>query len=184
MGRKNSITNWFKRISSIGILSLASIAAANAQVVPKVPKGIDSCKLLRDAGRGSAVMTHTDYLAAGSRWMSCACIDGPDALKTQWRVRFGFVSKESGAPVAVLPMEALSDLVILRSGPSVPTVVMPPGPMTFTVTNTNDSGSGSPGKPSPGCQRLIRGGHDRFQHPGAGVQTITRHQLCRRSRTR
>src|SRR5437762_668650 len=97
--KMNSITNCGKRITSIVILSLGLTAAVHAQLVPKVPKGIDSCKLLRDAGRGSAVMAHTDYVAA-----ACEYIDGPDALKTQWRMRFGFVSKESGAPVAVVPM--------------------------------------------------------------------------------
>ncbi len=142
--KTNSITNCGKRITSIVILLLGLIAAVHAQVVPKVPKGIDSCKLLRDAGRGSAVLAHTDYVATGSHWMSCEYIDGPDTLNTQWRVSFGFVSNESGAPVAGLPMDALSDLAILRNGPRVPTVVMTPAPMmTFTVTNINDSGSGS-----------------------------------------
>ena len=169
MGSKNSITNWFKGISSIGILSLVSIAAANTQVVPKVPKGIDSCKLLRDAGRGSAV----DYMAAGSHWMSCEYIDGPDALKTPWRASFGFVSNESGAAVAVLPLDALSDLVILRNGPSVPTAVITAPPMTFTVTNTNDSGPGSlrqailDANANAGADMIV------FNIPGASVQTIT-----------
>ena len=40
-------------------------------------------------------------------------------------------------------MDALSDLVILRNGPSLPTVFMTPAPMTFTVTNTNTIGPGS-----------------------------------------
>src|SRR5262245_28240423 len=141
--KTNSITNCAKRITSIVILSLGLIAAVHAQVVPKVPKGIDSCKLLRDAGRGSALMAHTGYLAAGSHWLSCEYIEGLDALKTQWRASFGFVAEESGAPVVVLPMDALSDLLILRNGPSVPPVVMTPALMTFTVTNTAASGPGS-----------------------------------------
>ena len=143
MSKTNSIANRNKRIISIAVLSLASIAA-HAQVVPKVPKGIDSCKLLRDARPVSALLAHTGYVAAGSHRMSCELIDGPDALKPQWRVSFGSVSNESGAPFAVPPMDALSDLLMLRKGPIVPTVVMTPAPMmTFTVTNINDSGSGS-----------------------------------------
>src|SRR5258708_1101639 len=117
-------------------------------------------------------MAHTDYVAAGSHWMSCEYIDGPDALKTQWRVSFGFVSNESGAPVAVLPMDALSDFVILRNGPVVPTAVMTLAPMTFTVTNTNDSGPGSlrqailDANAHAGADMIV------FTIPGAGVNTI------------
>src|ERR1043166_6719702 len=117
MSKTNSIANRNKRIISIAVLSLASIAT-HAQVVPKVPKGIDSCRLLRDARPVSALLAHNGYVAAGSHWMSCELIDGPDALKPQWRASLGFVSNVSGAPVTMLPTDALSDLVILRNGPS------------------------------------------------------------------
>jgi hypothetical protein len=172
MSKTNSIANWNKRIISIAILSLGLIAAAHAQVVPKVP-GIDSCKLWRDALPGSALLARTGYIAAGSHWRSCESTDGSDALRTQWRASFGFVSNESGAPVAVLPMDALGDLLMLRNGPRVPTVVMTPAPMTFTVTNTNDSGSGSlrqailDANANAGADTIV------FNIPGAGVHTIT-----------
>jgi hypothetical protein len=52
-----------------------------------------------------------------------------------------------GRPVAALPMrlneDALSDLVILRSGHSAPTVVNTAAATSFIVTNTDDSGPGS-----------------------------------------
>ncbi|HZI87169.1 MAG TPA: carboxypeptidase regulatory-like domain-containing protein, partial [Pyrinomonadaceae bacterium] len=54
-----------------------------------------------------------------------------------------------GEPKAVLPMrlnsDALSDLVVLRTGHAAPTILnSPQGPQsTFTVTNTNDTGAGS-----------------------------------------
>jgi hypothetical protein len=52
-----------------------------------------------------------------------------------------------GEPVAVLPMrlnaDALSDLVILRSGQVTPSVTITAPAMTFPVINTNDSGPGS-----------------------------------------
>jgi hypothetical protein len=52
-----------------------------------------------------------------------------------------------GQPVAALPMrlnaDALSDLVILRSGNIAPTVVKTAAAATFIVTNTEDSGVGS-----------------------------------------
>src|SRR5437016_3337378 len=170
--KTNSITNCGKRITSIVILLLGLIAAVHAQVVPQVPKGIDSCKLLRDAGRGSAVLAHTDYVAGGSHWMSCEYIDGPDALKTQWRVSFGFVSNESGAPGAVLPSDALSDLVILRNGPVVPTAVITLAPMTFTVTNTNDSGPGSLRQAILDANANAGADIITFDIPGSGPHTI------------
>jgi len=146
------------------VLFLAIAFAVSAANVPGQKK--------RDAGRGSAVMAHTHYVPAGSQWMSCEYIDGPDALKPQWRVSFGSVSNESGAPVAVLPMDALSDLLILRNGPSVPAVFMTPAPMTFTVTNTNTIGPGSlrqailDANANPGADTIV------FNIPGAGVHTI------------
>ncbi|HKQ08563.1 MAG TPA: hypothetical protein VJ464_25805 [Blastocatellia bacterium] len=52
-----------------------------------------------------------------------------------------------GQPSAVLPMrlsgDALSDLIIMRSGRTAPTVVFTLPLSTFVVTNTNDDGSGS-----------------------------------------
>ncbi len=52
-----------------------------------------------------------------------------------------------GDPVAVMPMrlnnDALSDLVILRTGHSAPSVAETAPVSTFAVTNTSDSGSGS-----------------------------------------
>src|SRR5215510_12616599 len=73
--------------------------------------------------------------------------------------------------VAVLPMDALSDLVTLRNGASVP-VVMTVAPMTFTVTNTNDSGSGSlrqailDANANSGADKIV------FTIPGLGGHTI------------
>jgi hypothetical protein len=72
----------------------------------------------------------------------------------------------------MLPMDALSDLLILRNGPSVPTLVMTLAPMTFTVTNTNTIGPGSlrqailDANANPGADTIV------FNIPGAGVHTI------------
>jgi hypothetical protein len=53
----------------------------------------------------------------------------------------------AGGARAALPLrmtrDSLEGLVVLRSGRSAPTVVLPSAVMTFTVTNTNDSGAGS-----------------------------------------
>ncbi len=50
-------------------------------------------------------------------------------------------------PIAVLPLQlngdALSDLVMLSSGQSTPTIALSAPAAIFTVTNTNDSGAGS-----------------------------------------
>jgi len=171
--KTNSITKCGKRITSIVILLLGLIAAVHAQVVPKVPKGIDSCKLWRDARPVSALLARTGYIAAGSHWMSCESSDGPDALRTQWRASFGFVSNESGASVAGLPMDALGDLLMLRNGSRVPTVVMTVPLMTFTVTNTNDSGSGSLRQAILDANANAGADMIDFNIPGAGVHTIT-----------
>lgn len=56
-----------------------------------------------------------------------------------------------GNPLAVLPMrlntDALSDLVVLRSGATVPSVVMTAPANTFTVTSTDDTGDCQTGNP-------------------------------------
>jgi hypothetical protein len=80
-----------------------------------------------------------------------------------------------GEPRMVLPMrlneDALSDLVVLRSGRSMVTVLMTQTQSAFTVTNTNDSGSGSLGKFS---RRQSESGADTigFNIPGQGPQAI------------
>ncbi len=81
-----------------------------------------------------------------------------------------------GEPQMVLPMrlneDALSDLVVLRSGRSVVTVVMTQTQSVLTVTNTNDSGSGSlrqailDANLSPGADTIS------FSIPGQGPHTI------------
>jgi hypothetical protein len=82
-----------------------------------------------------------------------------------------------GSPVAVLPMrlngDALSDLVVLRTGQGAPTVVMTDPVAIFAVTNTNDSGVGSlrqaiiDANASPGADAIY------FDIPTAAVPTIT-----------
>ncbi len=83
-----------------------------------------------------------------------------------------------GEPLAALPMrlncDALSDLVVLSEGLSVPTVALTEAASVFTVTNTNDSGPGSlrqaiiDANNSPGMDAVD------FDFPGPSTtQTIT-----------
>ena len=83
-----------------------------------------------------------------------------------------------GEPVAALGMrlnlDAISDLVVLRSGVSAPTVIVSTPAATFTVTNTNDDllpGSLrkaiSDANGSPGADLI------NFNIPGAGTKTIS-----------
>lgn len=79
-------------------------------------------------------------------------------------------------PIAVLPMrlngDAVSDLVILRSGRSVPTVFVTEPAATFIVTNTADDGPGSlrdaitQANNNPGADTIS------FNIPGPGPHTI------------
>ena len=79
--------------------------------------------------------------------------------------------------VAVLGMrlneDALSDLVVLKSNATAPTVIMTTPASTFSVTNTNDSGAGSlrtaisSANSNPGADSIS------FAIPGSGTQTIT-----------
>ncbi|HEY6045685.1 MAG TPA: hypothetical protein VIU65_03725, partial [Pyrinomonadaceae bacterium] len=120
--KASSMANWCRQIIASAILLIVSIAAANAQVVPKAR----------------------------------------------------FASNQSDALAAGLPMDTLSNLLMLRNGPSLAAVLMTPAPMlTFTVTNTNDSGSGSLRQAildanfSAGPDMIV------FNIPGAGVHSIT-----------
>jgi len=79
-------------------------------------------------------------------------------------------------PLAVLPMRLNSDarrsLVVLNSGHSSPSVLLPQAAMTFTVTNTNDAGDGSlrqainDSNGNPGTDTI------QFNIRGSGVHTI------------
>ncbi len=82
-----------------------------------------------------------------------------------------------GEPLAVLPMrlnsDALSDLVILRSGQSSPVIILTSPTQTYVVTNTNDDGPGSlrqavtDANEHPGPDSIV------FRVPGQGPHTIT-----------
>lgn len=82
-----------------------------------------------------------------------------------------------GEPVAVIGMrlnvDALSDLVVLKSDDSAPTVIPTTPAATFTVINTADSGAGSlrqaiiDANINPGTDLI------NFLIPGSGTQTIT-----------
>jgi FG-GAP-like repeat len=82
-----------------------------------------------------------------------------------------------GKPSAVLPMrlngDALSDLVILRSDRSAPSVLVTAAQSTFVVANTNDGGPGSlrqailDANASAGADQIT------FSISGSGVHTIT-----------
>ncbi|HXF41895.1 MAG TPA: hypothetical protein VN687_19420 [Blastocatellia bacterium] len=81
-----------------------------------------------------------------------------------------------GEPVAVLPVraneDALSDMVVLRSGRTAPTILETTASMIFTVLNTNDRGPGSlrqailDANASPGFDFID------FRIPGDGVPII------------
>jgi uncharacterized repeat protein (TIGR01451 family) len=81
-----------------------------------------------------------------------------------------------GEPIAVLTMrlnsDALSDLVVLRSGQTEAAFTLTEPQSTLAVTNTNDSGDGSlrqailDATASPGANAIT------FNIPGSGVQTI------------
>ncbi len=76
----------------------AAIANVSAQVVPKVPKGLDACKLLLDALPAKPVIDNPNYRSLGSHWNQCEYTDAPqDLLNAQWRVSFGFAPRDSVA---------------------------------------------------------------------------------------
>jgi CSLREA domain-containing protein len=96
-----------------------------------------------------------------------------------------FVSLDSEfSPTAILPMrlnkDALSDLVVLREGSFVPTVLLTAAASTFVVTTTDDNSSGHCDGSEPcSLRRAIElanatPGADeiRFNIPGSGVHTI------------
>jgi uncharacterized protein (TIGR03437 family) len=82
-----------------------------------------------------------------------------------------------GEPVALLPMrlnaDALSDLILLKSGPNKLAAVMSEAGMTFTASSTNDSGPGSfrqailDANANAGADMIV------FNLPGSGPHTIT-----------
>jgi conserved repeat domain len=81
-----------------------------------------------------------------------------------------------GEPAAVLPMrlnsDGLDDLVILRDGASLPSVLLTAPLTTFTVTNTNDSGSGSLRQAIISANQNSGADAISFNIPGSGTQTI------------
>jgi len=81
-----------------------------------------------------------------------------------------------GEPTAVLPMrlnsDALDDLVILRDGASLPTVLTTAPLATFTVTNTNDAGAGSLRQAITSANSMAGADAISFNIPGSGTQTI------------
>ncbi|MEW6211782.1 MAG: hypothetical protein AB1631_25725, partial [Acidobacteriota bacterium] len=82
-----------------------------------------------------------------------------------------------GQPVAALPMrlnsDASSDLVILKTGNSSPTVSMTEPQAVFTVTNTNDSGQGSLRQAILDANANAGADTITFNISGGGAQTIT-----------
>ncbi|MEK6300258.1 MAG: C25 family cysteine peptidase [Acidobacteriota bacterium] len=82
-----------------------------------------------------------------------------------------------GDPVAALGMrlngDALSDLVVLRSNASAPTVIPSSPAATFTVINTNDSGAGSLRQAIISSNGMAGADLINFNIAGGGNQTIT-----------
>ena len=101
-----------------------------------------------------------------------------NTLRSQRKLRVSrTVSLDTQAkPIAVLPMrlnaDALSDFVILRSGQTMPTVLVTEPAATFVVTNTEDDGQGSlrdaitQANNNPGADTIS------FNIPGSGPHTI------------
>jgi uncharacterized repeat protein (TIGR01451 family) len=81
-----------------------------------------------------------------------------------------------GEPTAVLAMrlnsDALDDLVILRDGASLPSILTTAPLATFTVTNTNDSGAGSLRQAIISANSAAGADAISFTIPGSGTQTI------------
>jgi len=84
--------------------------------------------------------------------------------------------RAEGEPVAMLPMrlnsDALSDLVILQSGPGGLSVALTQPQAIFTVTNTNDTGAGSLREAISLANANAGADRIRFDIPGAGPHTI------------
>jgi uncharacterized repeat protein (TIGR01451 family) len=81
-----------------------------------------------------------------------------------------------GEPTAVLPMrlnsDGLDDLIILRDGASLPSVLATAPLATFVVTNTNDSGAGSLRQAITSANQSAGADAISFSIPGVGTQTI------------
>ena len=75
-----------------------------------------------------------------------------------------------GSPLAALPMrlnmDALTDLVVLREGASVPSVVMTAPTETLTVNSTDDTGDCQPGNPCSLRNAIL------YANSHSGVETI------------
>ncbi|HET9532193.1 MAG TPA: VCBS repeat-containing protein, partial [Blastocatellia bacterium] len=110
------------------------------------------------AGRGIHVwMDEAELRERGDGTLSAASVSGTGAAA---------LLEVEGEPVAVLPMrlnmDGLSDLVILRSGTSSPTVTLTAPNSTITVCNTSDCGS-------IGCGSLRAAMTQANQSPGADM---------------
>lgn len=112
---------------------------------------------------------------AGAR-LQFAVSDAAELATTAQAMRYAGTCDVEGEPTAVLPMrlnsDGIDDLVVLRAGASLPTVMTSAPLTTFTVMNTNDSGSGSlrqailDANQNPGADSIS------FNISGSGVQTI------------
>jgi hypothetical protein len=85
-------------------------------------------------------------------------------------------SKSPREPIAVLPMrlngDAQSDLVIIKTGRTNPTIMLSQALSTFTVTNNDDSGPGSLRQAIIDANANAGADVITFNIPGAGVHTI------------
>jgi hypothetical protein len=104
--------------------------------------GVVGAKVSSQAGDDLIVVDSSRrqlHVIAGADHSNGTLTGGSQREAVSWEVE--------GEPVAALPMrlnvDALSDLVIVRSGQILPAVIATAPVATFTVTNTNDSGPGS-----------------------------------------
>src|SRR5262245_4845204 len=100
-----------------------------------------------------------------------------DATTVSTGLRVAGAIDVDGGPVAALGMrlnaDALTDLIVLKSNVSQPTMILTSPMMTFNVTNTNDSDAGSlrqailDANSNPGPDAIS------FSIPGPGTKTIS-----------
>ncbi|HJQ24061.1 MAG TPA: BACON domain-containing carbohydrate-binding protein [Blastocatellia bacterium] len=91
-------------------------------------------------------------------------------------LRYAGMLDVEGSPVSVLPMrlnsDALDDLVVLRAGSSLPSLLATTPLVTYTVTNTNDSGDGSLRQAILDANQSAGTDAISFNISGSGTQTI------------
>ncbi len=156
-GKPSTLLNWTIETLAAGFQFANAAVSNSSQKMLRVnvsDSNLDDILLLDSTGRQIQIVSQVKDTESN----------------TQTTTQIKTLETESN-PAAILPlrlnMDALSDLVVLRQGTSVPSIVMTAPTANLTVTSTDDTGDCQPGNPCSLRNAIL------YSNSHSGVETIT-----------